>query len=128
MELIWQRKTHLTAELPKTDLHIWLYFDGKTKSYNIIDTVVFHYGDKAQTCDICSQGYIVPYLFGYKMGFSCLLNNTKILFSPMKFCYKIISFLNNAKDLALSSKTELDLWDCFRREKLNFHLITEEIW
>ena len=44
----------------------------------------------------------------------------------MKFCYNIIlPFLNNAKDLDPSYKTDLELLDCFGRKKLC--LITEEI-
>ena len=30
---------------------------------------------------------------------------------------QVLPFLNNAKDLDLSYKTDLDFWDCFRREK-----------
>ena len=39
-----------------------------------------------------------PYFFGYKTDF--------------------FSFLNNPKDLDLSYKTDLDLWDCLGRTKL----------
>ena len=36
----------------------------------------------------------------------------------MKFCYNTnLPFLNNPKDLDLSYKMDLDLWDCFGREK-----------
>ena len=37
----------------------------------------------------------------------------------------ILSYLNNLKDLDLSYKIDLGLWDCFERKKLR--LITEEI-
>ena len=38
--------------------------------------------------------------------------------SPMKFCYNTnFNFLNNPKDLDPSYKMDLDLRDCFRREK-----------
>ena len=40
----------------------------------------------------------VPYFLGYKMEF--------------------FSFQNNPKDLDLSCKTDLDLWDCLGRVKL----------
>ena len=40
----------------------------------------------------------VPYFFGYKT--------------------EIFSFQNNSKDLDLSYKTDLDLWDCLGRVKL----------
>ena len=43
----------------------------------------------------------------------------------MKFCYNTYSTLpNNAKDLDPSYKTDLELLDCFGREKVR--LITEE--
>ena len=41
---------------------------------------------------------ILPYFFGYKMEF--------------------FSFQNNKKNLNLSYKMDLDLWDCLRRVKL----------
>ena len=41
---------------------------------------------------------MLPYFFGYKTEF--------------------FSFQNNAKDLDLSCKTDLDLWDCLGRVKL----------
>ena len=35
----------------------------------------------------------------------------------MKCCYNTsFTFQNNPKDLDLSYKTDLDLWDCFERE------------
>ena len=35
----------------------------------------------------------------------------------MKVCYNTnLPFLNNPKDLDPSNKTDLDLWDCFRRK------------
>ena len=37
----------------------------------------------------------------------------------------MLPFLNNPKDLDLSYKMDLDLWDCFGRK--NLCLITEEI-
>ena len=37
----------------------------------------------------------------------------------------VLPFLNNPKDLNLSYKTDLDLWDCFGMK--NLCLITEEI-
>ena len=37
----------------------------------------------------------------------------------------ILPFLNNRKDLDPSYKTDLDLWDCFRRK--NLCLLTEKI-
>ena len=40
----------------------------------------------------------IPYFFSYKMEF--------------------FSFQNNLKNLDPSFKTDLDLWDCFRRVKL----------
>ena len=42
--------------------------------------------------------FVLLYLFGYKMEF--------------------FSFQNNPKDLDLSCKTDLDLWDCLGRVKL----------
>ena len=45
-----------------------------------------------------SMDWLVPYFFGYKTEF--------------------FSFLNNPKDLDLSCKTDLDLWDCLGRVKL----------
>ena len=41
---------------------------------------------------------LLPYFFDYKTEF--------------------LSFQNNPKDLDLSSKTDLDLWDCLGRVKL----------
>ena len=37
----------------------------------------------------------------------------------------VFSILNNTKDLDLSSKTDLDFWDCSEKEKLPFY---DRIW
>ena len=52
---------------------------------------------------------------------------TNDLISPMKVSVimPVLPFLNNPKDLDLSYKTDLDLWDCLKGEKIC--LITEEI-
>ena len=39
---------------------------------------------------------------------------------------KVLPFLNKPKDLDPSYKMNLDIWDCFAREK-KLHLINEEI-
>ena len=50
----------------------------------------------------------VSYLFGCKIGFP---------------------FQNNLRDLDLSCKTDLDLWDCFGREKaILYHNYTRLIY
>ena len=38
---------------------------------------------------------------------------------------RVLPFLNSLKDLDPSYKTDLDLWDCFGREKI--HLISKKI-
>ena len=61
----------------------------------------------------------IPYLFGYKTGFSLSRMSTKIIKSVL-FNFAVIQvlpFLNNPKDLDLSYKTDLDFWDCFGRKK-----------
>ena len=61
----------------------------------------------------------LPYLSGYKTFFFCpsrMTSNKRI--SPMKFCYNTnFTLPKNPKDLDLSYKTDLDLWDCFGRKK-----------
>ena len=59
---------------------------------------------------------MVPYLFGYKMGFSLcrMTTNTKpILQNFARIRVLPFTCLNNPKDLDLSYKMDLDFWDCF---------------
>ena len=48
--------------------------------------------------ELSSENLWIPYFFGYKT--------------------EILSFQNNPKDLDLSCKMDLDLWDCLGRVKL----------
>ena len=79
---------------------------------------------------ICSVLLLLLYLFIYsaiRWGFALSRMATNNYISHMKFAIKqILSFLTNPKDLDPSYKMDLDLWDCFGRNKL--HLITQEIW
>ena len=53
---------------------------------------------KASLLGTAVKHMVVPYFFGYKMEF--------------------FSFQNNPKDLDLSYKMDLDLWNCLGRVKL----------
>ena len=39
----------------------------------------------------------------------------------LKHLYQFLPFLNNPKDLDLSYKMDLDLWDCFGRKTLSYN-------
>ena len=55
-------------------------------------------GDRSCCCHMFYFFLLLPYFFGYKTEF--------------------FSFQNNPKDLDLSCKMDLDLWDCLKRVKL----------
>ena len=64
----------------------------------------------------------IPYLFGYKTGFSLSRMSTKIIKSVL-FNFAVIQvlpFLNNPKHLDPSYKLDLDFWDCFGRKKTSY--------
>ena len=55
----------------------------------------------------------------YKLSLDAYCQNTSIIL-PYFFGYKaeFLSFQNNPKNLDLSYKTDLDIWDCLGRVKL----------
>ena len=67
-----------------------------SESFSLIQLSVL---DSQKTCSLKGVSLIsIPYFFGYKTEF--------------------FSFQNNPKDLDLSCKMDLDLWDCLGRVKL----------
>ena len=85
--------------------HCWwkvtLKFTDSLTAFIPVLTLKYLMGNKPPTKPEFPQSdlniYLLPYFFGYKT--------------------EIFSFQNNPKDLDLSSKKDLDLWDCLGRLK-----------